>query len=136
VDKCPHCKKAESWGHKLYKCGTDTNVEATGRIRRSAPCYEAELATKTALLAECREVVEEVYNSKDGGAGSDGHYYYVALGKVVVNKTAALLPRLEAVLGTCCGGLILSDDHTHWTCVNCGKEWPMLVTPVEKKEKP
>jgi hypothetical protein len=31
----------------------------------------------------------------------------------------------------CCGvGFTLSDDHTHWNCGKCGKEWPMLITPV------
>lgn len=44
---------------------------------------------------------------------------------------AFLAPSPPPETDTCSGLLELSGDKTHWTCDNCGKTFPMGVTPVE-----
>jgi hypothetical protein len=137
--KAKHCMNhyhgcdCREWHHQQQLNICDRRIEAhTSYINE----LETELATTQDELRRAKELIKgglETQN-KYYGYATDLHIYMIGWAE---DAKAFLTPaQLQAREEECCGvGFVLSDNHTHWNCGQCGKQWPMLVTPVEQESE-
>ena len=130
---CPYCDDGiYPEDERVYCCGTLVGATAP----ETGLCHSGYEQKLKALVREMGEVVQAVAYNRCCTFGSQGS------GVMLHHqgpKARAMLdcPEVKSIMispqpsdpNTCCGeGFILSEDRTHWTCDQCGREYPMLLT--------